>query len=214
MVGTPGTDILAGGSGDAYGGTNCLLLTGHASVPLTEIRQTVSLSALTAYTFSCLMKKSAGLVGAGTIRLALIDASNGTVLTDPQGNPCSASFTLSGFTTSYVRKNLTTFTPRLMPATCAMQIKITTAIANAGEDVFVDWGALNAMSQLYAPGGPYFSLYSGATAWAKDDLLTVPVNNAYDGLLVHFADRILGLRTAGLVIPTDASPTVADSLIQ
>lgn len=213
-VGSPGTDILSGGSGAAYAGSNCLQFQQAAGSPLTEIRQTVTLQPLTAYTFSCLMKKSAGLTGAGAIRLALIDASNGTVLTDPQGNACSATFTLSGFTTSYVRKNLTTWTPRVMPTTAAMQIKITTAIADAGEDVFVDWGALNPMTRLYSPGGPYFSLFSGATQWNLDDIITIAVNNAYDGLLVHYADRIFGLRALGLVIPTSGTPTVADSLIQ
>jgi hypothetical protein len=210
-VGEAGTDILAGGSGEVYAGANCLRLTYNASGPLSELRQAVTVTAATAYTFSCLMKKTAGLSGAGAIRLALVDGS-GTVLTDPQGNACSASFTLSGFTTSYVRKNLTTWTPRILPTTTYLQIKITTAIADASQSVYIDWGALNAMSQLYT-GGPMLSLFSGASQWLKDDVVTVAVNNAYDGLLLLYADRVFDLRTNGLVLPTDASPSVADSLI-
>ena len=210
-VGAAGTDILAGGSGAAYAGSNCLQLAYNASGPLSDLRQAVTVAPLTAYTFSCMMKKTAGLSGAGVIRLALVDGA-GTVLTDPQGNACSVSYTLSGFTTGYVRKTLTTWTPRVLPTTTYLQIKITTAIADASQSVYVDWGALNTMSRLY-PGGPCLSLFSGSTSWARGDLATLPVNNNYGGLLVLFSDRIFGLREQALVLPTSGSPTVADSLI-
>lgn len=211
-VGTPGTDILAGGSGQAYAGGNCLNLVYQAAGPLTELRQTVSLRPLTAYTFSLMGKKTAGLSGAGALRLALVNAATGTVLTDPQGNACSTTFTLSGWTTGYVRKSLTTWTPRVMPTTAALQIKVTTAIADAANGIYLDWGALNAMTQLYV-GGPFVSLFSGATSWQQGDTLTLPVNNAYDGLLVAMADRLFSMRQNGYVVPTSGSPTVADSLL-
>jgi len=208
---TVATGIASGGSGNAYAGSNCLAISYDASAPLSELRQAVTVTPLTAYTFRVLMKKTAGLSGAGAIRLALVNAS-GTVLTDPQGNACSATFTLSGFTTGYVAKTLTTWTPRTLSGTTYLQIKITTAIADASQSVYVDWGAMNAMTRLYT-GGPLVSLFSGSTNWALNDRVVQPFTNDYAGLFIRLVDRVFNCRTQGLVFPTDASPSIPDSLI-
>lgn len=218
--GTAGTDFLGGGTGEAYAGDNCLRFAYNAGTGTPELRQQITnIQAATAYTFSCLMKKTASLSGAGAIRIALVD-SGGTVLTDPQGNACSTTLTLSGFTTSYVRKTLTTWTPRALPASGGvfLSIKITTAIADSGQSVYVDWGALNLMTQLYT-GGPYVSLFSGSTAWRKNDLLECAIDNDYSGQLLHFADRVFDLRNkvfaTGSTVPDipTGSATVSDDLI-
>lgn len=211
-AGVAGTDFVAAGAGDSYDGIDALEFIYNAGTGVPELRQAVTLSAATAYNLRFLMKKSAGLVGAGAIRIALVN-SGGTVVNDPQGNACSATFTLSGFTTSYVAKSMVTWTPRIIPTGgLFVSIKISTALADVGESVFVDWGGLNAMTRLYT-GGPLVSLWSGITPWEIGDRIVQPFTNDYAGLFVALVDRVYGCRESGLVFPTDAAPTINDNLI-
>ena len=68
------------------------------------------------------------------------------------------------------------------------------------------------LTRLYA-GGPLIGLFSGSSPWAYQDTATLAIANTYAALWVRLLERWFSLRDKGLQFPTDASPTIADSLI-
>lgn len=221
-TGTAGQDILAGGSGNAYYGANCLELTQYSGSPLSTLRQPFnnattgtgySLIPNTCYALNFWMKKETGLSGNGTIRVALVNSTTGTILTDDAGNSLSQTYTCAGLTTSYVAKTFVFRTPRALPsAGVSLQVGLSVAIADSGLSVWIDYGGMTPMTRLYA-GGPLVALFSGSEPWAVGDTATLAIANNYGGAWVLLLERWFALRQNGLQFPTSGSPTISDALI-
>lgn len=219
LAGAAGTDIFASGGSDAFASsTNALKFTGTASDPLSAIAQTfgsgttATLKPNTVYLVNAYCKRSASLTGAGTLSLDLIDGS-GTVINDDQGTANAITKVLSTLTTSYASLSGAFVTPRALPSTVKFRVRLSTAIADDGESVYLDNLALTAGAELY-PGGPFAGVFAGAALPLTGDAYTVQISNTWGGFQKLF-QRLFDMRGLGLQLPSNGagSETIADSLI-
>lgn len=219
LVGAAGTDILAGGSGEAHASSgNALRFTYDAGTPLSSIAQifgtdtTATLKPNTVYLFNAWMKKTSGLSGAGTVAIDLVNGSN-SVISDDQSNANTISQVASSLTTSYTKVSGSFVTPRLLSGSQKLRVRLSTAIAQSGQSVYIDSMSLVEGTELYS-GGPYAAVFSGATAPVRGDTWTVALSQTW-GEFQKLLQRLFDLRSLNLHIPSDSggSETLADSLI-
>jgi hypothetical protein len=213
--------VAAGGSVDAYFGSNCLQFTQTGGSPLSSVTQTFntgagtpySLLPDTAYGFVIWAKKETGLSGNGTVAISLINASTNAVLTDDLGNALTLTYTCASLSTSYAAKSTVFRTPRALPAAgVKLRISLTIAIADSGLSVWHDYASMTPLTQLYT-GGPLLALFSGSEPWAQGDTIDVSVANNYAGDWLMMLQRMCNMRQLGLYVPTTGSNLVNDSLI-
>ena len=213
--------VLAGGSGDAYFGSNCLEFEQTGGAPLSSATQLFnstsgtpySLIPDTAYGFVIWAKRETGLTGAGTVAISLINASSGAVLTDDAGNALTLTYTCASLDTTYAAKTTVFRTPRALPAAgVKLRISLTVAIADAGLSVWHDYASMTPLTRLYA-GGPLIGLFSGSEPWAQGDTITAAVANNYAGDWLMMLQRMCNMRSLGLYVPTTGSNLINDSLI-
>lgn len=222
LVGVAGTDFGAIGAGSGYDGAaspNALRFTGDGST-LASLAQTFNsdtgtvseLEPNTVYAVNFWAKRSNG-VAAGVLDVELVDGSN-TVINDDAGTANQVRTTISsGFTTSWAAYSGFFRTPRVLPSTIKMRVRLSTALTNA-ETTDIDHLAMTPATQLYS-GGPFVSLFSGATAFIEDDVFTVTVANDYTAAMHRLWERLFGLRELGLQLPDNGAgaETIADSLV-
>lgn len=218
LVGSGGSTILDSGSSDAYEGSHGLEFVGTGA-ELTSIAQTFNQSSggttsilkpSTVYSINGWFKRSAG-AAAGVLDVELVDGNN-TVITDEAGTANRLRLTIvSDLTTSFVAKNAFFRTPKVLPSTIKLRIRLSTALTSA-ESVFIDHVAMAEATEAYT-GGPYLQAFSGATKFVKEDKFVATISNDYSSDWQKLLDRIFGMRALGLQIPSHASPTIADSLI-
>jgi hypothetical protein len=225
LTGTVGTQILNGGSGNAYDGTAVLQLAGDVGGTLTAVYQpfntassTVAggggtpakLKADTVYHFSLWLKVSATPT-AGVLEVALTDGTN-TVVNDDSATPNLATRTLTTATTAWVNFSGAFRTPAILPTVLRLRVRLSTAIDN-GKSVYVDRLAFNPAQQLYA-GGPFASVFSGSTKLILGDSWTSTLTNTY-GRFAYWFERVFSMRSLGLALPsaTPGAETILDSLI-
>lgn len=222
LVGTAGNDILAGTEANSYAGTACLRFRQYSGSPLSQITQTFdddtngtagALLPDTCYAIVLHAKKETGLSGAGTIRIAFLDASDDSIMTDDEGNNLSYTFTAASLSTSYTTLTTVFRTPRAMPADgVKMSVGLSVALADANLSVWIDWLSVSVMTRLYT-GGPLIALVSGESPWAVGDTSEVAIENDYAGDWVMMTERLFALREKELYIPTSGSYLINDSLI-
>ena len=213
VVGTAGTDIHQDTSNE-YRGSSCLKLTGGSTNH--QLKQSVTLVPLVSYAFAIWVKRSTS-AAAGQVRIELVDAS-GSVTTDEAGTSNTVSIDITS--TDYDAWKAVTGvfrTPRAIPTTgLFMQIRTNTDISG-GVNVFFDNFSLTPVAVPYA-GGPGIAVFPGATPFAVGDGWSVALTNnaggaTYGATFQRLFDRLFGMREMGYVLPSDASPTLADSLI-
>ncbi len=224
-VGAATTNVLAGGSPNAYTGTNSLALLGDTPGTLTAVTQlfdtTVStqpgaggtpgtLLPATVYHINLWIKCSS-TPAAGVLTFSLVDGS-GSNVADDQSVANSFTKSLTSVSTSWVNVNGSFRTPTVMPTSIKLKIQLTTAITDT-KLVYLDRIALAKATQLYA-GGPFAVVFSGATNLIAGDTWTVAIANNYSGKFVAYFERTFGMRQLGLTLPSNVSPTVSESLIQ
>jgi len=181
-----------------------------------ELYQQVRLSALQVYAFN-LWAAVDVVPAAGVVRVALIDGISGTILDDQQGIAISSSFNASGLTTAFAAKNFSFSTPRILPNTVYLQIRLTTAVSG-GTQLFLDDATLAEPTEIYADG-PRVAIFSGKTAVkagsvnARADYFTLVIANNRAGELNEYCDRNFALREKQLTLPSNVTPTQLDSLM-
>jgi hypothetical protein len=185
---------------------------------LTTIQQPVTLAALKQYAVN-LWAMADVVPVAGVITVDLVDGIGGSVIADQAGTNNSFTITCSALTTSFVAKNGVFRTPKILPTTVYLRIRITTAIS-AGTSVFLDHCAMDEMTELYK-GGPSAKIFSGKTSFFKGDSQVLPdyfvltTTNDRAGEFQEWFDRNFLMREKGLLLPSNAAggETQADSLI-
>lgn len=155
------------------------------------------------------------LPAAGTLTIDLVDGTN-TTIQDDQGVNQTTSITLSGVTTSYVAHGGSFRLPKAAPSTVKLRVRLSVALS-AGSNCFVDHLALATGTLLY-PGGPYASMFSGATAFIAGDHFTLTTTNdrasaTYNSTFQTLFDRLFGMRQYDLLLPSSGAPSIADTLI-
>lgn len=227
LVGSAGTDILEETSVVFRTGEKALKIACDGAT-LTSIAQTfnsgsgtnTTLSPNTVYAFNFWGRKTTSLA-AGVLSVELVDGSN-VVIADDAGTNNATTFTLSGWTTSYVAKNGFFRTPKVLPTTYKMRIRLTTAGTNS-ESFYIADLALTPATQLYI-GGPFVAVFGGSTSPVAAsgtnaaDKWTISVVNNYGGAFQQMFWRMFdmpNLGTIGLILPSNAggSETIDDALV-
>jgi len=221
-VGAAGTNILSGGSGNAYTLSNSLEIVGDGST-LTSLTQTFNTATSTTVgaggtpaklapqsqlALNCWIKVSA-TPAAGVLEFSLVDGS-GTTVNDDAGNANLFTKSLTAVSTSWVNVNGVFRTPSVMPSTIKLKVRLSTALS-AGTNLFLDDLALAKMTLLYN-GGPYIAGFASNTNPVQGDTWTAATTNTM-GVLAMWLERFFSLRDKGLQFPYSGSPTVADSLV-
>lgn len=211
-VGTPGTHILQN-TGTYYDGASSVKLPGSAT--LASFYQAVDVLSSQHYAVG-LRYYLSGVPAAGVLTIEMVDAS-GTVLTDDAGTNLRKQVTLSAAAgTTWLSLSDCFITPRSLPSEVRFRIRLSTALST-GTDLFVDRAIVAPMRRAYT-GGTYLGLLSGRTPWALRDYFTVTgANNrggaSYNATFQALFDRLFNMRQLGLQLPSDASPSLADTLI-
>lgn len=213
-AGTAGTQILQS-TGQHYDGASSLQFAGDGTtntavatqfgVDFTATAQPIDQLAVN------LWLKIDAVPAAGVLSVELVDGS-GTQLLDEAGNASAFTVALTSATTSWVAYGGHLRTPRVLPAQVWLQLRLSTALSNT-KNLYMDRVTMARPLSLY-PGGPVLSVHSGSTAFIAGDSFTFALTNGRNGALQTGCDRLLGLRNAGLILPSVASsPTLSDALV-
>lgn len=215
-TGTAGTTVLKS-TAQHYDGSASLQLAGNGTEN-TQLYQafgvstgtTRSLSPYTQYAVN-LWVKTDSIPAAGALRIALTDGS-GTVVNDTAGNANSVSIGLTTIGTTWTAVSAFFRTPRLVPSNgFRLELKLTTPLSN-GVNAFVDRLALAQPTQPY-PQAPAIAVFSGSTNLIAADSYTLTFTNDQGGAFQRGFDRLFGMRSLGLLLPSSGSPTISASLI-
>ena len=164
----------------------------------------------------CLWTKAAGVVSAGVLTVSLVD-DTGTVINNQIGVANSQTLNLSALSTSWTPRLFTFQTPAVMADVVRLKVHMSTALA--GANVYFDWFAATNPTNFYT-GGPYAAGFSNpaapVVATQDPDAWTLLLANDYAGSTYRSTWQALIVRlfqTPQLLLPYDASPTIADTLI-
>jgi hypothetical protein len=218
-TGTWGTDIQRNSS-SPFRGTYDLQFTAGTGVNTALVQEfgvstgtNVDPRPLTSYAVNFWAKRS-GSVSGGVLTVELIDGS-GTVINDQQGVANSFTQTLSALTTSYAAVNGVFRLPQVLPATIKLRLRISTALT--GANVLIDDICFTPLVAAYT-GGPGLAVFSGVTPFVAGDTWTAAITNnrggaSYLATFQALFDRMFAMRDKGILLPSNASPTIADTLI-
>lgn len=209
-----GTDAVREGT-EVYDGTYGLSLVGDAST-LTAIYQDITDVVLPqrSYAFNVWVKRDVD-PAAGALVVEIVDGTS-TVIADDAGTNNTFTVDLTNITTSFVAYDGVFRMPKLLPDTIRIRIRLSTAISS-GTIVYLDEAAMGLTTALY-DGGPSVAIFPGSTRWVAGDGWTLTMANNRGG--ASFAasfnalfDRFFDMRSNLQMLPTDGSPTRADTLI-
>lgn len=178
---------------------------------------TAALSAFTGYTFNVWMKAVSSAPTAGTITVSLVDSTD-TVINDEAGTANSTAIASTTLTTSWAAFPVQFRTPRVLPTDGIVRLKVDFSAAN-DKNVLFDWAAMCRAQSLY-PGGPNVAVFSDPAAPVEagpdPDGFTLTFTNNRGGASYGATFQTLFSRlfqTPTLILPYDASPSFADTLI-
>ena len=207
-TGTAGTDFAQ--SSTAFRGPYGLELIGDGSTnpKLRQQLATTSGSPGTIYADRLYVigaaTKTDGVATTGTVRLSLQD-SGGTVVSG-----ASVQWT-TGVGASWVWQTAFFRAPLALPSSLYFVIETTAAISNTHK-IYVGCAVLAEVRQI-APGGTGIVILPGETNWVVNDSLRLKATNNAEGEFNTEYDRFYRMYQSGLVLPSDASPSISDSLI-
>lgn len=224
VVGVWGTDIARATVPLYSDGVYGISFNGDGST-LSEIRQKFNDSSVgtagvllpqRSYAVGFWAKVLSSAPAAGIMTVKLVDG-NGTTINDDAGTANSTTFAITGWTTSYVFKSIVFRTPKLLPDTYYLDVKISTAITNA-KTAYINGLGVSLMDNLY-DGGPSVKIFPGATKWVANDGWTLANANNFatatyaSGNFQSLFDLWFDMRGQGQLLPTSGSPTRANTLI-
>lgn len=219
--GVAGTDVLKDAT-NFYSGTSSVQFVGGAT--LTALAQTFGDSvagtagkpvSLAPYAVSLWLRVSS-VPAAGVLTVELVDGT-GSVVNDNAGTPNSFTINLAALPAATWKAEQGIFRlPKALPATLKIRLRLSTALS-AGTNLNLDHLAMTAMRQPYT-GGPFVAVCSGTSPFAAGDGWSVVTTNDRGGASNNSTfqalfDRLFAMRSLGLVLPSSATPTIADTLI-
>lgn len=225
-TGTAGTHIVEETS-TVYKGSKGVKLVGDGS-NLTTLEQDITARVprdrATPIAWNLWMRRDGTAAAAGTLRIELTDGSN-TVLTDESGNAIQQDIDLTALTTSFVAKTHKQATPRKLPATIKLRLRLTTALTNA-RAVYLDHLALaERIGGSARPGWePFVAIFSGNPDLSLNDhthvtatgqsrvFQLVPTNNRASGW-ASLTDKFWDTSLHGIILPYAGTNLISDALI-
>jgi len=198
--GTAGTHIFSASGVDAYRGDAALKFLGNGSQATIEISQEVSgqLNAQRRYLVACYVKGVASTL-AGTLTIKF----TGTGYTASSSEKIEMDSTALSAQTSYGLEYFWINMPAEVPDDFALSIAVTGTLTNA-KAVYVDGLAFGPVTY---ENGVCFAAVAGADKFLVGDQGTFTVANDEAGVFQTWFRK-----TFGFQLPSDASPSIADSL--
>jgi hypothetical protein len=148
--------------------------------------------------------RTTGTASAGVVRFSLQDAS-GTVVTGATQN---ISYSVG---TSFAWQYVFFRAPLALPSTIYAVLEQTTAL-NSGCTMILDELVLAEVRQ-FAAGSQGIVILSGSTDWVVNDHLRLKSTNDLAGEFNTEFDRFYDMFAHGLMLPANATATIADALI-
>lgn len=216
-VGSVGTNVLS--SATAYYGAASLEFLGDGTT-LQSISQqfgqasggtTYALKPNTPYAIQgWIQTPTAPAAGVLSIELANA-ATGGSIIQDANGVNNAISQSLTGLTAATWTSVKGVFrTPTVLSTNQFLRLRMTTAESST-KQLLMNRFAMAPMLQLY-PGGPFVSQFSNSNKVIKNDQWTIAIGQTY-GLFQRLFDAVFNMKSLGLVLPNNSSPTISDSLI-
>lgn len=199
-----------------YAGAFALSMAGGAT--LHAISQPLSPAPLAkvAYAVNCWVRV-ATVPAAGVLTIDLYDPLAAAVVNDDAGTPNSFTRTLSTLVNNtWTNLNGVFRLPKAVPAGVKIRVRISTAMSG-GSTLYIDHLAMAAVSDPYR-GGPGVAVFGGSVPFAELDGWSVAVTNdrggaSLNGTFQALFDRLFDMRGKRLQLPSNAVPTIADTLI-
>jgi hypothetical protein len=215
---------VTAGTANAYTGNTVQLL--GAGSPVGALLQLVELEPETQYLFSCKLRQTVAFDSPSLFSLFMLDGttgntSNNQAMLDSEGtaNELAVDIKAAGDLvplSTWLTVTATFRTPRVLPDRVYVGFGITVIGTNG--NIFIDHCALQEMTQLYA-GGPSIAAFSGKTRFGPRDAWNIAITNDRGQPATdheHFQewfDRAFDMSGLGLMLPSNSSPTIADTLI-
>jgi hypothetical protein len=218
QTGVGNTDLQQGAT--VYSGTKSLQFVGGATN--TAVYQALANAGGTLYQplpqtgyAIAFWARTSNVPAAGVMTVELVDG-NSTVINDDQGVANSFTVNLVTLGTTFVPQTGSFRLPKSVPATIRLRLRLSTALS-AGTNLFVDRVGLGRHVATY-PGGPGIAAFSGANKFVLGDYFTLTTSNDFGGAsnldtFQWLLDRLFNTRTLGILMPSNAAPSVADTLI-
>jgi hypothetical protein len=215
-TGTAGTTVLQS-TAQHYDGASSLRFAGNGTEQTAVYQEfgidtTVAAAPLTQYAVNLWLKTDA-TPAAGVLQVALVDGA-GAVTVDAQGTANAWTVDLTTLGTAWVARNGFCRTPRVLPSSVRLRLKLTTPLST-GVNLFIDRATLAQPGQPY-PQSPGYALFSGAANLISGDTFTVSISNDRGGGAGGFQtlfDQLFNMRGLSLLLPSSATPTISGSLI-
>lgn len=224
VTGTAGVNTFQE-TGIIYAGASSLKLVGDGTTLTTLTQQfgtstgtTATLSPQTQYSFVIWARRDGTAAASGRLAISLTNGS--AVVNDLAGTPNTFTIDLTNLSTAWVAYTGVFRTPEILPANVYLQVGMTSALSN-GRAVYLDYGSLGTMQQLYT-SGPFFAVHSGSVPFVASpvaDFATVAVTNSrgaggslstFQTLWAQFFSEMLSQE---IMLPSSATPTISDALI-
>jgi len=178
-----------------------------------------SLAPLTQYAFNIVLRRDGAAPANGTLVFDWVD-QNGVVILDAAGVANSLTVNCATqLSTSYNAFNVAFRTPLILPTTISMRMHFTGTPLTTGRSVYLDFGALGVMQQLYT-SGPYVATFSGSIPFIAGDYGYAQITNSrgaggtlstWQTLLAQFFPQLV--YGSEILFPSSLTPTISDSLI-
>ena len=219
-TGTTGTDILA--STRHYdSGTSSLQFAGTGA--LSAISQTFNSSSGTPInlapqrSYALNFWTEVDVVPASGVLVVELVSSANQPINDDQGILNQWTLNLNSLSAnSWTAQNMVFRVPHVLPAGIKLRLRLSSAISS-GSNLFIDRLAMTPLTSAY-PGGPGLAIFSGSINFVQNDGWNLVVSNdrggqTYGATFQTLFDRLFNMRSLNLLLPSAATPTIADTLI-
>lgn len=179
-------------------------------------QQLLNPSPLTQFSWNGWLRRDGVSAAAGVLTAELVD-QDGNVIADEAGVPNQITVDLTALSVVYTPYGGAFRLPMILPAEVWFVLRQSTPLTS-GRSVYLDRSALGLMTQFYV-GGPFLIVFGGPDPFARGDFASVTTTNSRGaaGSLDTFQTLCYTLFpdmvANELLLPSDASPTISDTLI-